>query len=74
MKIADSDSDGVDDTEEVADCDVCDEETIRRVFNLKCEAVTNQAIDKDKYILYLDGTLYVFITKTMLNTATFYFS
>ncbi|KAK9720358.1 WD domain, G-beta repeat [Popillia japonica] len=57
LHVFDSDSDGVDDTEEVADCDVCDEETIRRVFNLKCEAVTNQAIDKDKYILYLDGTL-----------------
>ncbi|GJQ80771.1 hypothetical protein Trydic_g9363 [Trypoxylus dichotomus] len=56
MKVAETEDEDIN-LEELEDCNVCDETTIKQIFNLRCEAVTSKTINKNKYVLYLDGTL-----------------
>ncbi|KRT81845.1 WD40 domain-containing protein, partial [Oryctes borbonicus] len=56
MKLANSVSDDIGSSES-EDCDTCDETTIKQIFNLKCETVISKTINKNNYVLYLDGSL-----------------
>lgn len=56
MKVTDSNSIGAA-SEKLIDSDTCDETEINQIFSSKCDSVVSTLVDKNKYILHIDGTL-----------------